>query len=124
MMRPDRKNAYRLGLEAEFWAEILLRCKFYSILERRFKAGGAEIDLIARRGGSLVFVEVKARATLDDALISITPTKLRQIARGARAYLPRLGAMPQSIRCDAILVAPGHWPRHIKAVGELPLDEP
>lgn len=122
MRANKRKAAYLLGHDAEFWAAWLLRLKGYSICAQRFLANGAEIDLIASRGKTLVFVEVKARATLDDALLSITPAKLSQIARGARAYLGRLDQMPETIRCDAILVAPHRLPRHIKAVGELPLD--
>lgn len=118
----DRKTAYVFGLDAEFWAGLLLNLKGYSIRARRFQAAGAEIDLIAARGGTLVFVEVKARASLDDALIAVSPEKLRRIARGARAYLAGLSAMPHTIRCDAILVAPGRLPRHIQAIGELSLD--
>jgi putative endonuclease len=118
----DRKAAYLLGHDAEFWAALLLNLKGYSIRERRFRAAGVEIDLIAARLGTLVFVEVKARSTLDDALISITPEKLRRIARGARAYLGRLPMLPRTIRCDAILVAPGRLPRHIESIGELPLN--
>jgi putative endonuclease len=122
MTRPDRRAAYLFGLDAEYWAEILLRAKGYTILSRRFLSAGAEIDLIAQRGKTVVFVEVKARGSLDAALLTITPRKLERIARAARAYLARLPHLPQSIRCDAILVAPGHFPRHIKAIGELPLD--
>jgi putative endonuclease len=118
----DRRAAYLFGLDAEFWAEILLRLKGYRILARRFLAAGAEIDLVARRGGTLIFVEVKARPTLDDALITLTPQKLARIGRGARAFLASMPAMPETIRCDAILIAPGALPRHIKAIGELALD--
>lgn len=118
----DRRAAYLLGLDAEFWAEILLRVKGYRILARRFQAAGAEIDLVARRGSTLVFVEVKARPTLEAAQATITTQKIARIARGARAFLARLPAMPQTIRCDAILIAPGSLPRHIKSIGELPLD--
>jgi putative endonuclease len=118
----DRRAAYLLGLDAEFCAEIVLRLKGYRILARRFQASGAEIDLVAKRGSTLVFVEVKARPTLDEAQATITTQKLVRIARGGRAFLSRLPAMPQTIRCDAILIAPGSLPRHIKAIGELPLD--
>jgi putative endonuclease len=118
----DRRAAYLLGLDAEFWAEILLRLKGYRILARRFQAAGAEIDLVAKRGKTLVFVEVKARPTLDQAQMTITPQKLGRIARGARAFLGQLPAMPETIRCDAILIAPGALPRHIQSIGELPLD--
>ena len=121
MREGSRRAAYLLGLDAEYWAEILLRMKFYRIRARRFLGGGGEVDIIASRGKTLVFVEVKARATLDDALITITPAKLGRIAKAARAYLPQVGTLPATIRCDAILVAPGRLPRHIVNVGELPL---
>lgn len=118
----DRKAAFLLGHDAEFWAAMLLRLKGYSVRERRFQGGGVEIDLVAERFGTLVFVEVKARSDLDSALASVTPEKIRRIARGARVYLARRAAMPRLVRCDAILIAPGHLPRHIEAIGELSLD--
>ena len=118
----DRRAAYLLGHEAEFWAAMLLRLKGYSILAKRFQAAGAEVDLIAERFGTLVFVEVKARATLDAALITLTPEKLNRIGRAARAYLGRRGKMPRALRLDAILVAPGHFPRHIESIGEISLN--
>lgn len=121
-MTRDRKAAFLLGHDAEFWAAMLLRLKGYRIRARRFQAAGAEVDLIAARFGTLVFVEVKARASLDEALASVTPEKVRRISRAARAYLARLPAMPEAIRCDAILIAPGHLPRHIVSIGELTLD--
>jgi putative endonuclease len=120
--REKRRQAYIFGLDAEFWAELLLRAKLYSIRERRFLGGGGEVDLIASRGKTLVFVEVKARPTLDEALITITPAKLQRIAKAARFYLGRQNRLPETIRCDAILVAPNALPRHIVDAGELPLD--
>lgn len=118
----DRRAAFLLGHDAEFWAAMLLRLKGYSIHARRFQGGGVEIDLIAERFGTLVFVEVKARADLGSALAAVTPEKIRRIARGARVYLAGRARMPRIVRCDAILIAPGHLPRHIEAIGELPLD--
>lgn len=118
----DRRAAFLLGHDAEFWAALLLNLKGYSIRARRLRAGGVEIDLVARRFGTLVFVEVKARASMEEALAAVSPGKVRRIGRGARAYLSGLDRMPAVIRCDAILVAPRHWPRHIEAVGELVID--
>lgn len=118
----DRRAAYLFGLDAEYWAEILLRLKGYRVLARRFQGGGAEIDLIVRRGTTLVFVEVKARPSLEAALATITAPKLARIGRGARAFLAHLPAMPQTIRCDAILIAPGTLPRHIQSIGEITID--
>jgi putative endonuclease len=116
-----RRQAFLFGHDAEFWAEILLRLKGYRIRERRFLAGGGEIDLIVSRGSALVFVEVKARADLDSALLTITPAKIARIARAARAYLGRLDRLPETIRCDAVLIAPDRLPRHIENIAELPM---
>ncbi len=120
--RADRRSAYRLGLKAETQAAWLLRLKGYAIRARRFQAAGAEIDLIAERFGTLVFVEVRARASLDAALLTLTEAKLARIGRAARAYLGRGGVMPKHLRLDAILVAPRRFPRHIEAIGEIRLN--
>ena len=87
--RKRRRGAHRFGLKAESIAALLLRLKGYSILARRFTVSGGEIDLIARRGGSIAFVEVKARADLDAAAGAIGATKRRRIARAARVWLAR-----------------------------------
>lgn len=118
----DRRRAFLLGHDAEFWAGLLLRAKGYRILARRYLRAGGEIDLIAQRFGTLAFVEVKARPSLEEALAAISEAKLARMARPARAFLAGRQVQPKVIRCDAILVAPGRWPRHIEAVGELPLD--
>lgn len=120
--RPDRHAAYRLGVRAETLAAWWLRLKGYSILARRFQAAGAEIDLIAERFGTVVFVEVKARASLDAALLTLTDEKLNRIGRAARAYMGRRNHLPRALRLDAILVAPGRFPRHIQAIGEISLN--
>ena len=67
-----RRRAERQGLWAERLAEILLRLKGYRILDRRYRTKVGEIDLIARRGKRLAFVEVKRRKSQDEALDAIT----------------------------------------------------
>jgi len=109
-----RRRAFRLGLGAETRAAWLLRCKGYRILARRFRSKGGEADIVARRGDALVFVEVKARGDLDAAALAILPRQQRRIAAAARAWLARHpGQMMLALRFDAILVAPGRWPRHV-----------
>ena len=109
--------ALAFGRRAEFVAMLLLRLKGYAILERRFAAasgGRGEIDIVARRGSVIAFIEVKARANLDHAALAISPRQRERLLRGAEAYLakrPRLAHL--SPRFDAVLAAPGHWPRHV-----------
>jgi len=56
-----RQIAENAGRKAENYAAFYLRLKGYQILEKRFKTRQGEIDLIARKGGVLVFTEVKKR---------------------------------------------------------------
>ena len=64
--RPERVEAFRLGLSAESRAAMFLIAKAYRIVARRWKTPFGEIDIVARRRHTLVFVEVKARASIDD----------------------------------------------------------
>ena len=118
-----RRSAHALGLNAESIAALLLLFKGYSILARRFAVSGGEIDLIARRGRSIAFVEVKARGDLDSAASSIGGVKRRRIARAARVWLARNPwAAELSLRGDAIFVAPGRLPRHAPSAYRLEID--
>jgi putative endonuclease len=113
--RPERVAAFGLGLSAESRAAAYLVAKGYRILARRWKSPVGELDIVARRRRLLVFVEVKARATLDDAAEAVLPRQRQRIAAAAEAWLatypdPKITDM----RFDAILVAPGRLPRHIE----------
>jgi putative endonuclease len=118
-----RRGAHLFGLRAESIAVFLLRLKGYSIVARRYAVSGGEIDLIARRGGSIAFVEVKARADLDDAASAISATKRRRIARAARVWLARNPwAAGLTLRGDAVFVAPRRLPRHAPSAYRLEID--
>ena len=82
-----RRAVYRRGLRAEHLAAIFLRFKGYGVLERRFKTPVGEIDLVARRGKTLIFVEVKERNDMRTALESISPQMKSRINRAALYYL-------------------------------------
>ncbi|WP_349358863.1 YraN family protein [Stappia sp.] len=110
----SRQAAYRLGLRAETRAALALRLKGWRILARRFRSNGGEIDLIARKGDTIAFVEVKARASRDAALLSITPHAQRRIAAAARAWRSQAAAPDSAtFRFDAVLIVPRRWPEHI-----------
>ena len=114
--RPERQIAFRTGISAESRAAMLLVAKGFRILERRWRSPVGEIDIIARRRSLLIFVEVKARATLDDAAWSVTDRQRVRIVAAAEAWLARNSDdRIRDIRFDAVLVAPGHIPRHIPA---------
>ena len=111
--------AHFTGLSAESRAAAYLVAKGYRIVARRFKSPVGEVDIVARRRGVLVFVEVKARNSLDDAAESLLPRQQRRIAAAAGAWL---AAHPEDgdsdIRFDAVLVAPRCIPRHIPGAFE------
>jgi putative endonuclease len=104
-----------LGLSAESRAAALLIAKGFRIAARRWRSPLGEIDIVARRGRNLVFVEVKARENADDAAWSVTPRQQARIIGGAEAWL---AAHPDDgqcyIRFDVILVAPRRLPIHIQ----------
>jgi putative endonuclease len=112
--RPERVAAFRLGLSAESRAAMFLIAKAYRIVARRWKTPLGEIDIVARRRRSLVFVEVKARANADEAAEAMTERVKRRIVGAAEVWLARHPDDANAeIRFDAILVAPGKIPRHI-----------
>ena len=116
---PERRAAFRLGLSAESRAAALLLAKGYRVVAKRFRSGVGEVDLVARRGNVLVFVEVKARDRLDDAAEAVTPRQQRRIVAAAEAWLAaNPDDLTRNIRFDAILIAPRHWPRHIQGAFE------
>ena len=115
--RPKSKariEAYRDGHRGEALAAWLLRLKLYRVVQRRCKTPVGEIDLIATRFGTLVFVEVKRRARADGEAEALAAVNTARITRAAQYWLarqPRWAGAP--CRFDVIFLAPGRWPRHV-----------
>jgi putative endonuclease len=117
--RPERQAAFRVGISAESRAAAFLIAKGFRILARRWRSPLGEIDIVARRRKLLVFAEVKARASLDEAAESVSERQRRRIAAAVEVWLAaNPSEMVRDIRFDAILVAPGKIPRHIPAAFE------
>jgi putative endonuclease len=113
---PERVAAFQTGLSAESRAAAWLIAKGYRILARRFRTPHGEIDIVARRRNLIAFVEVKARASLDEAAYAVTPRQQQRIVNAAEGWLM---AHPEhadfELRFDAMLIAPRHLPRHLLA---------
>jgi putative endonuclease len=115
MTAVTRVKAYRRGRVSERVAALLLRCKGFRILARGYRTPVGEIDIVARRGRLVVFVEVKARESLASAAEGLRPAQRRRIARAAEAFLGEhtdLSAL--DTRFDVILLAPSRFPRHLR----------
>ncbi|TKB30629.1 MAG: YraN family protein, partial [Mesorhizobium sp.] len=109
------RKAYRRGHRGEWLAALALMLKGYRILARRHRTKLGEIDLIARRGDLVLFVEVKARRTLMEAMEAIAHASERRFEGAADLWLsrqPDYGRL--SVRFDMVAVMPWRWPVHVE----------
>lgn len=115
MTRAARRRAWRWGHWAEALCIVALMLRGYRILARRIRYRVGEIDIVAKRGGTLAVIEVKARSRLDDAAEALSGRQRRRIARAAEWLLaerPDLARL--TVRFDVMLVVPWRWPRHLR----------
>jgi putative endonuclease len=117
-MTADRRRlAERGGRRAEALAGWLLRLKGYRILAERYRTPSGEIDLVASRGNTVVFVEVKRRRDEGAAIAAVTASSRARIARAAALWVSRHpAAATMDHRFDVVLVMPGRLPRHMRNV--------
>ncbi len=116
--RRGRVAAERRGRIAEFLCLSILRLTGWRILAHRLKAGAGtglgEIDIVAKRGRTVAFIEVKARADHDTARESVTAAQRARIARAAQVFIERNPACADfDIRFDVMSLGRGLWPQHI-----------
>ena len=109
----SRQRAERGGRRAERLAALWLQLKGWKILGRRVRTPVGEVDLIARRGRTVAFVEVKARATAEEAGFALDEYRLRRVAAAAEALAHRYARAGDDIRLDAVFVVPRRLPRHM-----------
>ncbi len=114
--RPTRAEAEARGRRGETLAAWFLRAKGWMILARRVKTPLGEVDLIARRGRTVIFVEVKWRARAADLALAIDERRLIRVARAAEVLAARYARPDDTLRIDALLLAPRRWPRHMAHV--------
>jgi putative endonuclease len=112
----NRHAAEQRGRGAETLACWYLRLKGWRILARRARVPGGEVDIVARRGKTLAFVEVKARASEEAAAFALDEWRLRRVAVAAERLAPRYMRAGDDIRVDALFIVPGRWPKHLANV--------
>ena len=108
-----RQLAEKNGRQGETHAALWLRAKGWSILASRVKTPRGEIDLIAKRGGLVAFVEVKWRRSKQDLDLAIDERRLARVAAAVECVAYEYACNGEDIRVDVILLAPGALPRHI-----------
>lgn len=110
----ERVRANRRGARAELWAALVLTFKGYRILVRRYKTPVGEIDLIARRGRRIAFVEVKQRASFAGCEAAVTEQTRQRVRRAAAWWMSRNASYSEFDQgFDLIFIASGGLPRHL-----------
>jgi putative endonuclease len=110
-------QSHRQGHRSEWLAAALLMLRGYQILGFRLKTRAGEIDILARRGRALAVVEVKRRATLEQALAALTPDQYDRLLSAGRAVLRQRPSLAgHLLRIDIVALAPGRVPRHRRGV--------
>ena len=109
-----RIAAHQDGRRGEALAAWFLRLQFYRIVAQRYKTPVGEIDLIAERFGTTVFVEVKARGQTSGYADALAAVNQSRIVRAAQYWLAKHPAKAETpFRFDVIFLAPRSWPRHL-----------
>jgi putative endonuclease len=103
-----RLSTYQKGQKGENRAAAYLRLRGYKVLERNYRVGQGEIDIIAKRGDVLAFVEVKARKNESHgtALEAVSSLKVKRVSAAAAVYLSRYTEPYQTCRFDIMTVGP------------------
>ena len=120
---PERVARYWRGHAAEWIAAAFLIVHGYRILARRFRSPYGEVDIIARRGKRLAFVEVKRRPTVIEAEWSFGPTQGERIGRAAEHFMRRHRRYrDHEMGMDLILIGRRGWPRYLPNAFHAPWD--
>lgn len=108
-----RAEAEARGRKAEARAAWWLRLHGWRILGQRLRVPVGEVDLVARRGRMVAFIEVKWRDRAEDLDLAVDQYRLRRVAAAAEMLSPRFAKPGDEIRIDVMLLAPRRLPRHL-----------
>ena len=111
----ERKKALRRGRASEYLAAFALMLRGYRILAMNYRVKAGEIDIIARRGDLVSFIEVKARASAEQSVFAVGGATQARIRNASLHWLqtrPDGGRL--SLSYDIVAVRPWHWPEHFR----------
>ena len=120
-MKPEavrRIRAEKQGRRGEEEAALFLHASGWDILARRLRNAAGEVDLVARKGRIVAFVEVKWRQTAAGLDTAIDARRLTRVCAAAEAEAHRFLGPDDDMRIDVLLLAPGHPPRHLENAGQ------
>ena len=111
----DRKKALRRGHVSEYFAAFALMLRGYRIVAMRYRIKSGEIDIIARKGDLVSFVEVKARATSADSVFAVGGSTQSRIRNASLHWLQtQRDPARLSWSYDIVAVRPWRWPEHFR----------
>lgn len=100
----DMAKHNELGQWGEQIAADLLVTKGYAIVERNWRAGNMELDIVAMKGSRIVFVEVKTRSTdFVDPADAVDRRRMMRMVRAAHSYV-RSREIPHEVQFDVIII--------------------
>ena len=109
----SRQHHFRKGIWAEHIAAWFLRFKGYRLLKQRWRTPVGEIDLLMKKGNTLVVIEVKYRPTYEQAVESIHRSQQRRLLKAGQVALQRYGTPKTTLRFDAFVIYKKGWPQHL-----------
>jgi len=110
-----RLKALRRGYVSEYLAALSLVLRGHRILAMRYKVKSGEIDIIARKGDLVRFIEVKARATSQESVFAVNGLTRSRIRNASLHWLgSQKDAGRLSLSYDIIAVRPWRWPEHFR----------
>ena len=114
--RYKKYRAERWGRLAEDMTAVFLMAKGYRIVRRRYKCKQGEIDLIAEKSRCIIAIEVKARATKDQAIEAVNHRKQNRVTKAMSWFLASDGLRYNQYaqRFDIVAISPWRWPNHLR----------
>jgi len=105
------------GARYEEQAALFLKDAGFEIIDRNWACPMGELDIVARKGDTVVFVEVRARSNsaYGSPADSVTPAKRAKIIKAAMAYIKARRPEAETFRFDFVGIVPGSAPEHIES---------